>query len=274
MNNLSHGNSIEIDGVRLACRWIGPQPDSAPTIVMLHEGLGCLELWRDFPDRLAQATGCGVFVYSRQGYGASDSVPLPRPLSYMQDEARQVLPKLLDAIGFRRGVLLGHSDGASIAAIYAGSVEDHRVRGLVLYAPHFFVEDLGVESIAAAKLAYDSGTLKQGLAKYHGDNVECAFRGWNDAWLAPGFRQWNILDCVAYIRVPILIIQGADDEYGTLEQLRAAEQEATCPVETVVLAGCGHAPQSDQTDRTLGETARFISHLMQDHAEAGRLDEN
>ena len=150
MNQPPAGNSLEIDGVRLECRWIGPPPDSAPTIVMLHEGLGCLALWRDFPDRLADATGCGVFVYSRQGYGASDPVPLPRPLTYMEDEARQVLPKLLDAIGFRRGVLLGHSDGASIAAIYAGGIEDHRVRGLVLYAPHFFVEDISVESIAAA----------------------------------------------------------------------------------------------------------------------------
>ena len=274
MNNPPTGDSLEIDGVRLACRWVGPRPDSAPTVVMLHEGLGCLELWRDFPDRLAQATGCGVFVYSRQGYGASDSVPLPRPLTYMEDEARQVLPKLLDAIGFRRGVLLGHSDGASIAAIYAGSIEDHRVRGLVFYAPHFFVEDISVESIAAAKKAYDAGDLKQRLAKYHGSNVEGAFRGWNDAWLAPGFREWNILDCLDHIRVPILIMQGAEDAYGTLEQLRAAEQEATCPVETVVLTDCGRAPQSDQTDRTIKETARFIGHLMQDHAEVGRFDGN
>jgi pimeloyl-ACP methyl ester carboxylesterase len=271
MNQLPAGNSLEIDGVRLECRWIGPPADSAPTIVMLHEGLGCLALWRDFPDRLAEATGCGVFVYSRLGYGASDPVPLPRPLTYMEDEVHQVLPKLLDAIGFRRGVLLGHSDGASIAAVYAGSIEDHRVRGLVLYAPHFFVEDISVESIAAAKKAYDGSDLKQRLAKYHGDNVECAFRGWNDAWLAPGFREWNILDCLDHIRVPILIMQGANDEYGTLEQLRAAEQEATCPVEAIVLADCGHAPQSDQPERTIKETARFIGHLMQDHAEAGRF---
>ncbi len=271
MNNPLVGSSLEIDGVRLSCRWVGPPPDSAPTIVMLHEGLGCLELWRDFPDRLARAIGCGVFAYSRQGYGASDSVPLPRPLTYMEHEARQALPKLLATIGFRRGVLLGHSDGASIAAIYAGSVEDHRVRGLVLYAPHFFVEDISVQSIAAAKRAYDTGTLKQRLAKYHGANVEGAFRGWNDAWLAPGFREWSILDCVAHIRVPMLIMQGAEDAYGTLEQLRAAEREATCPVETIVLADCGHAPQSDQPDRTIKETARFISHLMQDDAEADRF---
>lgn len=262
---------VEIDGVRLSCRWIGPLPESAPTIVMLHEGLGSLELWRDFPERLAQATGCGVFAYSRRGYGASDPVPLPRPLTYMEDEACQVMPKLLDAIGFRRGVLLGHSDGASIAAIYAGSIEDHRVRGLVLYAPHFFVEDISVQSIAAAKTAYETGDLKQRLAKHHGANVECAFRGWNEAWLAPGFRDWNILDCLDYIRVPILIVQGEDDQYGTLEQLRAAEQQATCPVETVVLADCGHAPQSDQPGRTLEETASFLGHLMHVHAEADRL---
>ncbi len=143
--SLDDSGFLTIGQHKLEYRMIGPRPDKAPTIVMLHEGLGCVGLWGDFPDRLQQATGCGVFVYSRAGYGQSSPVKLPRPLGYMHDEARDVLPKLLEAIGFQRGLLLGHSDGASIAAIYAGSRQDTRVGGLVLIAPHFFTEDSGIE---------------------------------------------------------------------------------------------------------------------------------
>ena len=139
---------LDLGATRLEYRMIGPRPDMAPTIVMLHEGLGCVGLWGDFPDKLQAATGAGVFVYSRAGYGKSSPVKLPRPLTFMHDEAPTVLPALLDAIGFRRGLLLGHSDGASIAAIYAGSIQDHRVRGLILIAPHFFTEDMGIAEIA------------------------------------------------------------------------------------------------------------------------------
>src|SRR6516164_704323 len=151
MANLAATGFLNINGADLEYRMIGPAPDQAPTIVMLHEGLGSAGLWGDFPEKLQAATGAGVFVYSRAGYGASTPVKLPRPLDYMQIEALDVLPKLLDAIGFRRGILVGHSDGASIATIYAGSVQDHRIRGLVLIAPHFFVEDVSVASIAQAR---------------------------------------------------------------------------------------------------------------------------
>src|SRR5882757_449593 len=147
MTALASSGFLRIGASDLGYRMIGPAPDDAPTIVRLHEGLGCVGLWGDFPDRLAAATGAGVFVYSRAGYGKSSPVELPRPLSFMHDEAREVLPRLLAAIGFRRGLLVGHSDGASIAAIYAGSVADHRVRGLVLIAPHFFTEEEGLASI-------------------------------------------------------------------------------------------------------------------------------
>ena len=140
---LSESGFLDIGSQKLEYRMIGPRPDQAPTLVLLHEGLGCVGLWGDFPDKLQKATGCGVFVYSRAGYGKSSPVALPRPLSYMHDEARETLPKLLDAIGFKRGLLIGHSDGASIAAIYAGSHQDHRVGGLTLIAPHFFTEDMG-----------------------------------------------------------------------------------------------------------------------------------
>src|SRR5437016_6695819 len=197
---------LDLGSRRLEYRMIGPQPHAAPSIVMLHEGLGCVGLWGDFPDRIAAATSAGVFVYSRAGYGQSSPVALPRPLNFMHDEAREVLPRLLDAIGFRRGLLLGHSDGASIAAIYAGSVQDHRVRGLVLIAPHFFTEDMGVAEIARAKVAYDKSDLRQKLARWHAD-VDNAFNGWNGAWLDPKFREWDITEVLAYIRVPILIVQ-------------------------------------------------------------------
>src|SRR5947208_939388 len=218
MTALAPTGFLHIGSSDLEYRMIGPTPDDAPTIVMLHEGLGSVGLWGDFPDRLQAATGACVFVYSRSGYGASTPVELPRPLDYMHIEAREVLPKLLDAIGFRRGLLLGHSDGASIAAIYAGGVADHRVRGIAMIAPHFIVEDISVTSIAAIKQAYETTDLKSKLARWHRD-VDNAFYGWNDAWLDPRFRDWDISEFLAYIRVPIAIVQGANDQYGTLRQV-------------------------------------------------------
>src|SRR6476469_9870572 len=144
---LADSGHLEIGAQRLEYRFIGPRPDKAPTLVLLHEGLGCVGLWNDFPEKLSAATGAGVFVYSRAGYGRSSPVTRPRPLSFMHDDAREVLPCALDAIGFRRGLLLGHSDGASIAAIYAGGVQNHRIRGVAMIAPHFVVEDISVTSI-------------------------------------------------------------------------------------------------------------------------------
>ncbi|HZT25572.1 MAG TPA: alpha/beta hydrolase [Pseudolabrys sp.] len=246
---------------QLEYRMIGPRPDVAPTLVLLHEGLGCVGLWGDFPDKLQKATGCGVFVYSRAGYGKSSPVPLPRPLSYMHDEARDTLPKLLDAIGFRRGVLLGHSDGASIAAIYAGSHQDHRVGGLVLMAPHFFTEDMGIQSIAEARRAYETGDLRARLSRWHA-NVDNAFRGWNDAWLDPDFRKWDIAEFLAYIRVPVLIVQGENDQYGTVKQIETAERECYCPVEVALLTDARHSPHREQPEATLTAVTDFMSRIV------------
>jgi pimeloyl-ACP methyl ester carboxylesterase len=251
---------LTIGGKRLETLCHGPAPDRAPTFVMLHEGLGCIPLWRDFPQRLAEDTGFGVFAYSRAGYGHSDPVALPRPLDYMTREARETLPALLDAIDLRRGILLGHSDGASIAAIYAGSVEDFRVRGLVLMAPHFFTEPSGLAAIAAARDAYEQGDLKMKLAKYH-RNVDNAFRGWNDAWLDPGFNTWNIADCIDYWRIPALAIQGVDDPYGTLAQIREIETRAYSPVDVEILEGCRHSPHLEQPDKTRAGIADFCARL-------------
>jgi pimeloyl-ACP methyl ester carboxylesterase len=254
---------LDIGSQRLEYRMIGPRPDVAPTLVLLHEGLGCVRLWGDFPDRLAAATGAGVFVYSRAGYGRSSDVPLPRPLSYMHDEACAVLPRLLEAIGFRRGLLIGHSDGASIATIYLGSIEDHRVGGLVLIAPHFFIEDMGLAAIARAREAYATTDLRGKLARWH-VHVDTAFCGWNDAWLDLGFRDWDITGELAYIRVPVLIVQGADDQYGTLRQIEAAQQGCYCPVEVALLPGAQHAPFREAPEATLRAVAEFTTHLLHD----------
>jgi pimeloyl-ACP methyl ester carboxylesterase len=261
---------VGLGSMRLEYRMIGPRPGAAPTIVMLHEGLGCVGLWGDFPDRLQAATGAGVFVYSRAGYGKSSPVKLPRPLAFMHEEAREVLPKLLDAIGFQRGILVGHSDGASISAIYAGSVQDHRVRGLVLMAPHFFTEDMGIAEIARAKVAYETTDLRQKLSRWH-DDVDNAFRGWNDAWLDPDFRKWDITEPLAYIRVPILIVQGEGDQYGTARQIEVAQEECYCPVDVALLPNARHAPHREAPEATLGAISEFINRLLRDHDE-GAVD--
>jgi pimeloyl-ACP methyl ester carboxylesterase len=258
---------IDLDaGLRLEYRMLGKRPEEAPTIVMLHEGLGCVGMWGDVPDKLAAATGAGVFVYSRAGYGKSSPVRLPRPVSFMHDEAKETLPRLLDAIGFRRGLLLGHSDGASIAAIYAGSVQDHRVRGLILIAPHFFTEDMGLAAIARAKEAYASTDLRAKLARWHAD-VDIAFRGWNDAWLDADFRKWDITAELAYIRVPILIVQGEDDQYGTIKQIEVAQRECYCPVEVALLPGVRHVPQREAPAVVLKAISEFANRLLRDHKE-------
>jgi pimeloyl-ACP methyl ester carboxylesterase len=249
-------------GKRLEAIAYGPAPGSAPTIVMLHEGLGCVALWRDFPEKVAAATGRGVFAYSRAGYGRSDPVNLPRPLDYMSQEASLSLPQVLDAIGFRRGVLLGHSDGASIAAIYAGEHADARVEGLVLMAPHVFAEAPGLASIAEAKEAYTRGDLRARLRRYH-IHVDSAFYGWNGAWLDPKFKAWNIESSVAGWRVPALLIQGADDQYGTIAQIRAIEKRSPAPVQSLILDDCRHSPHVDRPQATLDAIAAFCRRLSE-----------
>jgi len=261
MQTLAPTGLLRIGASDLEYRMIGPAPEDAPTIVMLHEGLGSVGLWGDFPDRLAAATGTGVFVYSRAGYGASTPVKLPRPLDYMQIEALDILPKLLDQIGFRCGLLVGHSDGASIAAVYAGGTGDHRVRGVAMIAPHFIVEDISVSSIAEIKQAYETDGLRAKLKRWHGD-VDNAFYGWNDAWLDPKFRCWNISEYLSYIRVPVTILQGADDQYGTIRQIEIAEEECYCPVEVTIIPGAGHSPHREAPEATLNVIAEFASSIL------------
>jgi pimeloyl-ACP methyl ester carboxylesterase len=264
MTALSPTGTLRIGASDLEYRMIGPAPGDAPTVVLLHEGLGSAALWGDFPDKLAAATGTGVFAYSREGYGASSPAQLPRSLDYMHVEALEVLPKILDATGFRRGLLVGHSDGASIAAIYAGGVQDHRIRGLALLAPHFIVEDISVQSIAEIKVVYETSDLRSKLARWHRD-VDNAFYGWNDAWLNPKFRDWDISEYLAYIRVPIAIVQGADDHYGTIRQIEIAEEECYCPVDVSIITGAGHSPHREAPEATLNAIAEFARSILHIH---------
>jgi pimeloyl-ACP methyl ester carboxylesterase len=258
---------IVLDGRQVETAWWGPSADAVPTLVLLHEGLGSVALWRGFPAALQAATGCGVLAYSRFGYGRSASVTLPRPLSYMHDEARDVLGRVLDATGVRRCVLVGHSDGGSIAAIYAGEVGDPRVVGLALIAAHFFVEAVSVDAITAITREFDVGGLRARLVRYH-DDVDAAFRGWSGAWLDPAFREWNIIRQVEEIRVPMLVLQGADDAYGTVEQLRVADVHARCPVETMLIPGAKHSPHLEAPEATCAAVAGFARRLLLDRAVA------
>ena len=265
---LDDSGFLDIGRQRLEYRFIGPRPDEAPTLVLLHEALGCVGLWNDFPASLAAATGIGVFVYSRAGYGQSSPATLPRPLSYMHDEACETLPRVLDAIGFKRGLLVGHSDGASIATIYVGSHQDHRVGGLVLIAPHFFTEDPGIAAIAETKEAYETGDLRARLSRWHAD-VDNAFQGWCGAWLDPEFRKWDITEYLAYIRVPVLIVQGEDDQYGTAKQIDVAREECYCPVEVTLLPGARHSPHRETPDATLATILEFVERALRAN-ESGR----
>jgi pimeloyl-ACP methyl ester carboxylesterase len=225
------------------------------------QSLECTGLWGDFPEALSQATGCGVFAYSRAGYGSSSPVSLPRPLSYMHDEARDILPYVLEQIDFSAGLLVGHSDGASIAALYAGSYHDDRVKGLVLMAPHVVVEDMTVTEIAKAKIAYETTDLKDKLARWHKD-VDNAFYGWNGAWLDPEFRHWDITDSLPHIGVPVQVIQGLDDQYGTLKQVELIKAGCGGPVEPVLLPGVKHSPHREGRQATLEAMKAFAARTL------------
>ncbi len=254
---------IVADGHRLETLLIPATRPAAPALVLLHEGLGSIALWRDLPQQLAKATGCAVLAYSRHGHGASDALTVPRTVCYMHDEALLVLPEVLAAFGIERPILIGHSDGASIALIHAalGAGQGaHPLAGLVLLAPHVFVEDITIASIAAIGRTFAETDMGVRMGRYHADPVG-VFQGWHRIWLDPAFRAWNIEAGLGAITCPVLLIQGADDEYGTLAQIDAIGAAVSGPVERLVLEACGHSPQRDQPDATLGALSAFVARL-------------
>lgn len=247
---------ILVDGRHIECRRIGRAGPSAPTLVFLHEGLGSVRMWRDFPDRLCAALGLPGLVYSRLGYGASDPLSGPRNWRFMHEEATVALPALLRACAIERPILFGHSDGASIALLYAARFP-RALSGAVLLAPHILVEAISVASIAKAREAYRDTDLRARLARHH-DDPDSAFGGWNDVWLRPEFRHWSIADEIATIRCPLLAIQGEDDEYGTLAQVQGIAQRVP-GTRLLVLPQCGHSPHRDQPQAVIEGTRAFLA---------------
>jgi pimeloyl-ACP methyl ester carboxylesterase len=225
---------------------------------MLHEGLGSVAMWKNFPERVAKATGCGVLVYSRYGHGKSGRLAEKRSVDFMHHEATVVLPELLAQNGIQRPILLGHSDGASIALIYAGTWPE-RVRGLILEAPHVFVEEFGLRSTRAIRKLYESGDLPKKLSRYH-DHVDEMFRGWNDIWLDPQFRDWNVEEYLGAITCPTLVIQGENDEYGTLAHVEVIQRRVP-RAQALILHRCGHSPHRDQPELTLDALRKFVATL-------------
>jgi pimeloyl-ACP methyl ester carboxylesterase len=253
---------VLVDGKRLETLWIEPAaPVARPTIVMLHEGLGSIALWKDFPHRLASRTGCRVLVYSRYGHGNSDKLMEKRQVAFMHHEGEVALPELLDKLGIAQPILLGHSDGGSISLIFAGKYPE-RPRALILEAPHVFVEDLSVTSITQAKTNYQTTDFPQKLGRYH-QHVDATFWGWNDVWLDPEFRSWNIEEYVPAIRCPILCIQGEEDEYGTIAQVKAIQAQVP-GTEIVMLAKCKHSPHRDQPEALLDRMADFVAGVREE----------
>lgn len=249
---------LDVDGIRLEYRWIGSRATDLPVIVLLHEGLGCVDMWGTFPRDLSEATGHPVLVYSRQGYGRSDPKPAPWPLRYMHEEGLEVLPKVLVAAGLDNVILVGHSDGASIALVYAGGVVNQHASALVLMAPHVFNEPECVDSIEQARTAYQTTALRKRLQRYHGDNVDHAFWGWNGAWLHRDFLSWNIEPYLPDVSVPVLLLQGEQDQYGTSKQVDAIVRKIKGPAKSVFLSGCRHSPYIDQPQAVLAHIRHFL----------------
>ncbi|WP_019577091.1 alpha/beta fold hydrolase [Curvibacter lanceolatus] len=252
-----NGRPVEIE-----IAWILPELSTAPVMVFLHEGLGSVAMWKDFPQRLCQALGWRGLVYSRPGYGRST----PRPVSetwgpdFMHRQARELLPALLQALGLSGPEapplwLFGHSDGGSITLLHASGASPS-LSGAIVLAPHILVEDISVRSIEVARQAYESGPLRAGLARYH-DDPDSAFWGWNRIWLDPAFRDWNITAELAHIHCPVLAVQGLDDEYGTLEQIRGIARQAP-QTQLLELPGCGHSPHRDQPEALIAAVQAFV----------------
>ncbi|MBN2687033.1 MAG: alpha/beta hydrolase [Deltaproteobacteria bacterium] len=253
--------SLTADGHRLRAVLIKPldrcRSPRTPTLVFLHEGLGSISMWRTFPADLCVATGCPGFVYERWGHGGSGRLAGSLTPRYLHDEAMKSLPEVLERFSGTDVILIGHSDGGTIALIYA-SVHPGRVRGIITEAAHVFVEDVTVKGIQDAVESYETTGLKEKLAKHHGANTDPMFRRWSDTWLSPEFREWNIEEYLPDITSPLLVIQGEDDQYGTPAQVKAITGQVSGPVKGWLVPDCGHIPHHDARDTVFEEMKRFI----------------
>ena len=249
---------VNVRGRSLEYRRIAAAADS-PTLVFLHEGLGSISQWRDFPARIVAGTGLPAIVYARYGHGQSDVLQQPHGVDFMHRDALESLPEFLRQLGIERPILIGHSDGASIALIYAGA--GHPLQGLVAMAPHVFVEDISIQGIVAAKRVFETTDLPQKLARHHRDPLK-TFYGWNDVWLAPAFRGWNIEGFLPAIKCPLLAIQGQDDEYGSMAQVDAIARQVSGPVEVLKLEHCAHSPHQDQPEIVAKAIVEFVKRCI------------
>ena len=250
---------IAAAGHSLEYAWIDGPDTALPTLVFLHEGLGSIAQWRDFPQRVAKATGCRALVYDRYGYGNSEVLrEAGAGARFMHEGALKELPDLLRKLKIENPILIGHSDGASIALIHAGA---HPVRGVAVMAPHVFIEDVCVNSIRKAARQFETTDLPERLGKYHRD-ARKTFHLWADAWLDPAFRDWNIEATLQNIVCPVLAIQGEGDEYGTMAQLEAIQRQVGGPCELLNLADCGHSPHKDQPENVLHSVSGFIKKII------------
>ena len=249
---------LDIDGLSVEYRkFSGSKTD--PTIVLLHEGLGSISAWKDFPELLCDATGMSVFLYSRVGYGNSSPIELPRSIDFHSDEAVRGLPKVLAAAQIERCILIGHSDGASIAIIYAGTKSiDHQVERLILLAPHILAEKKCITAVGHAISAYENGKLRKALRKFHGENTECAFRGWSGVWTDLQFSRWSIEEYLSSIKIPVLAIRGKDDPYNTTIHLDSIKEKVSGEVQCFNLSNCAHAPHQDQETQVLRLIKEFL----------------
>ena len=234
---------------------------SRPTLVFLHEGLGSIEMWHDFPAILAETTACDCLIYDRWGHGRSDSLDVQRTLRYVHHEALDSLPEVLNHSNVDDAILIGHSDGGSIALIFAAEYPEI-LRGIITEAAHVFVEEITLEGIREALDIYNNTDLKQKLARYHGDNTEKIFRAWYETWLQPGFKSWDIQDCLPKIKCPVLVIQGEDDQYGTAAQVQAITKKVAGQSQPLLIPNCAHTPHREAKDRVVQEMTEFILRLL------------
>lgn len=252
---------LEAAGHRLRACWVGAAEAAAGgNLVFLHEGLGSLAQWRDFPEAVCRTVGGRGLVYERWGFGGSERLALPRPTDYLHREAEEALPEVLAACDIDKPILIGHSDGASVALLYAAAYPE-RARACVSLAAHVFVEDVTIAGIRDVIARWDGGDLRDRLARYHGGNTEAMFRGWAETWLRPDFRAWDMVDHLPRIVCPVLVMQGEDDEHGSVAQVETIAKGVSGPVETLLIPGCGHSPHLQARDAVLARIADFVTGL-------------